>query len=476
MPATGVAGCSPAPAVSKPLHRWLVIVSLALFGLAAAAASLVRRFNLDEFEALHTSWKMLSGETIYVDFLQHHHFLLYHLLGAVIALFGADTSTIIAARLLMLAMAGGIVWITHRIALLVYGRDVALLSAFFLASTVLYLDNAIEIRPDVPMVLCTVAAVWCLARHNASRTLPPLLAGAVLLFVSFLFLQKGAAAVALVGLLTAHQLHTGRLSRRDFCLYWGVLGISSCLFVWYVSAAFTWPRYYSLNWTLNARLLNAQFVFGDKSTRHLLASVRHNPLLWVSFVAGVGTLLRQRSFGMVAFLALGLLGFTAAKTVPHPQYYLLPLPFIAIIAARGLHPLVKRARAPALLLLALTTLQTLFVVRATGESNRQQLARIRYVLAQTDPGDRVYDGQARFNLFRKDIGYFWFGSPEKWRGVASPLEPPGYDLYRLIEQQRPKIVSNSFIDASNPAIARSYTQSGVFGELYVRNDARRGGN
>ena len=60
--------------------------------------SVNRFFDHDEFEAMHTTWKMYQGQDIYTDFIQHHHPFMYYTLLPLYALFGSTTDVLIAAR------------------------------------------------------------------------------------------------------------------------------------------------------------------------------------------------------------------------------------------------------------------------------------------------------------------------------------------------------------------------------------------
>ena len=63
-----------APASRIPERAAAVIAAIAIPLLLSSA---VRRvFDRDEIETIHSAWKMTAGETLYVDFFQHHHPLL----------------------------------------------------------------------------------------------------------------------------------------------------------------------------------------------------------------------------------------------------------------------------------------------------------------------------------------------------------------------------------------------------------------
>lgn len=458
--------------VKKALSRWSRIElaaysGIALFACIAAWSSLFRDFDHDEFEAIHSAWLSFSGQTIYVDFFQHHHFLLYYSLAPVFAVFGEGVDAIMAARFLSLAMTVGIVWLAYRIARMVSGRDVALLSAFFLATTFTFIDKAIEVRPDVPLVLMELLSVFFLLSYFRSREMWRLVASAVALFVGFLFLQKAVFLGILIGILFLYKLWRKELGWREFSVYWGVFAALIALFVWYVSAAFSWSEYFFLNWKLNTGLLNTFPLY-----KYLLRSMAQNPLLWGLFVSGVVIMWRKRSFDTMAFFGLGLLAFIFTTKSPFPQYYMMSLPFVAIVAAATFRNLLEDKGRLAPVLMVVSTLWAAGAVWYMWKSNETQLAKVEYVLSITGPDDLVYDGDAQFNVFRKDMDYFWYSLKAKTGNLTAYRSMRGYeyDAYRLIAEKKPRVVSSSFIKEKDPSIAAHYTKSPVFGELYIRND------
>lgn len=183
-------------------------------------------------------------------------------------------------------------------------------------------------------------------------------------------------------------------------------------------------------------------------------------------------MLKNRTFNLVAFLSIGLLGLIFLTRAPFAQYYLMSLPFIAIIAAFNAHKLFNWNKNLTLFFLVVSAVVSAGVLFYTSESNKAQLQKINYVLSITDPEDRIYDGDANFNIFRKDISYFWFSVKPK-TGVLNAyrlVRPYEYDTYKLIDELKPKIVSNSFIKKGNAAIVNHYIQSEFYKDIFIRKD------
>lgn len=449
----------------KSLIQLVAIFMIVLFFAIALVSSLHRSFNHDEFEAIHSAWKIFSGEKIYLDFLQQHHFLLYYLLGPVFSIFGASVASIIAARMIMLVLAVGIAWLTYRIAELVYDKKIALLSVFFLSTTVIFIQKAIEVRPDVPLVFSCLVSVYFLISYLKLKSVWRLLLSSTFLFIAFLFLQKAVFLAVLIGLFFVYKVYKKQIEYKVFFLYWGLFGMYIGLFILHVSVTFTLSEYIFLNWTINTKLLNTFPLY-----KYLLISMYQNPLFWLLFLIGIVIMIKKKSFNMMAFFSVGLLGFVFLAKTPFPQYYLMALPLISIIAAVQADNFLAKKRLIMAILLILSAAGSIFTVWYAWDDNSKQLKKIEYVLSVTSPNDYVYDGDANFNIFRKDINYFWFSVKPKTGVLVAYrlLRNYDYDVYKLIDKLKPIVISNSFIKKKNPAVMDNYEKSKIFNDLYIR--------
>lgn len=446
-------------------YRVIAWTGIALFVILALIGSWQRSFNHDEFEAIHSAWKVSVGEKIYVDFFQQHHFLLYYLMAGIISLVGSSVKTIIVLRLFIFAMALGIGWLTYQIARMTWGKNVAVLSLFFLSTAIIFLQKVIEVRPDVPYTLMGLAAVFLLLKYFESRKMWQFLLSAAFLFISFLFLQKAVFLIFLIGLVFLYQLWKKKINYKEFFIYWGMMGVFASLFVWYVSVQFSLSQYFFINWIINTKLLNTFPLF-----KYLIISMEQNPLLWVLYFLGLIVMCRKKEFNLVAFLSIGLLGSIFLTKAPFPQYYLISLPFIAIVAGSTAYKLLSWRRSLIAIFLLASGIVSVAVLFYVSESNAVQLKKIAYILSITDSNDQIYDGDANFNVFRKDIDYFWFSVKPK-TGVLiayQMMRPYDYNIYRSIDKFRPKVVSSSFIKKNNPVIVENYVQSEKYKDFFIR--------
>ena len=106
-----------------------------------------------------------------------------------------------------------------------------------------------------------------------------------------------------------------------------------------------------------------------------------------------------------------------------------------------------------------------------NRGNKSQLDKINYVLNLTGPDDYVYDGDIQFNLFRKDLDYYWFSLGE-YGALAThqKLDRYDYNVYDLIGRYKPIIISDFLLDRTNQVIVDQYTVSAGYPDLLIRND------
>lgn len=457
---------APAPALSWGL--------LALLAPLLAAVSYRRWFDHDEFEAVHTAWKIWRGETIYVDFIQHHHPLLYFLLQPVLWLFGPGVDALLAARFLMLALLAATVLVTYGLGLELYrDRRVAAAGALLLALTSLFVAKMVEIRPDVPQTLLALAGTLLVLRGLRTERRRELALGGLLFGLAFLFLQKAVVLLVPVGALLLWRLFR-REARWGGLVAFGLGAAAPVLAAALVLAALgLLDTFVFFNVTYNGLYYRLRGWEAAKLVRNLGVFVGADTLLVLLTAAALVALPKRRADWVAAYLAGAVLLFTLVSGRHNPQYYLPALPFVALLAARGLTLLPTRVAALALLV-AFAAEARLQLQDLRYETNERQLARVRYVMALTEPDDVVYDGNILFNLFRPDLDFLWYmvGPPYKAVETMAALRGYEYDVLELIAEQEPKVISDFGIDAmDDPRIAAHYRPSERFAGLWLRIDA-----
>jgi hypothetical protein len=434
--------------------------------------SFFRYFDHDEFEAVHTGWKILQGQVIYRDFFQHHHAAVYHLLSGLMALTGQEPHTLVCIRLVFLAMSAGIVWLTWLLARDLLGSHAAAGSAvLLLLGTEMFCAAAVEIRPDVPQVLFGMFGLW--ATQRGGRADRPLLSclGGGSLALSFVFLQKALVVIVLVLAAQGLAVWQRRMRARHLGLHLVGLLLTLLPFGLYLWLTDFLSTYFFWNWTLNLH-----FPRPVPDWFFLRQSLLLNAPTWILFAVGLGLAVRGKAWSLVLTggLASALLGAIAAHDVHYPQYFLHFFPLMTLLAAHGLHAVVRRREVlAAVLVLACLGSVGKFTYELVARGNADQLAKVAYVLNGTETTDAVYDGNAQFNLFRPDVDYFWFSVRPGRSGLSAykALKGYEYDLMERIARLRPRVVSTYLLGVEAAAL-KGYRPSTVYPDLLWRVDAQ----
>lgn len=445
-----------------------VLVTLAFFSIS-------KRLDPDEIEHAHTTWLIWQGKEIYIDFFQHHHPFLSYMLVPVVNAFGASIETIMVERRVMLVLALAILFVTWLIAKRAFGRrEIAVASVILTATLGSFFMKAIEIRPDVPQTLAGLLSIYFLLVYYDKKSLKSLVASSVFLAVSFLFLQKSMILVFLVGVMLAYDCLKKRVEVKHAALYGAVFILCIAPYYIYLVLSGSFSMYVMMNWVLNAHIPQH---FGKQT--FILETVRINVLTFVLFALGVIMLVRSRSYTrfLVISLAIPALTFIAFNNIWH-QYLLLFMPFVGITAAYAISSIFSGSRLFRLILLLgaiyvpMSTMHNKGLFNSDNSSLPRQLDRIAYVLSETEEGDKVYDGDVVFNVFRDDIDYFWFCMfPAMCLDTYQKLTGYEYDIYELIAEKKPKVISSYKIDdMSDSRIADFYIESPVIKGLYLRVD------
>ena len=87
--------------------------------------------------------------------------------------------------------------------------------------------------------------------------------------------------------------------------------------------------------------------------------------------------------------------------------------------------------------------------------------------------DVIYDGDIQYNIFRKDLHYFWYLFGKK-RLLNNYNKITGnrygdYDIYELVREKKPKFISLIHLEMKKEDLSRFYKET-KFKDLYLRID------
>jgi 4-amino-4-deoxy-L-arabinose transferase-like glycosyltransferase len=434
--------------------------------LLVLSNSLYGRFSRDELEAIHSSWKILNGEIVYVDFFQHHHPFLYYTLAPLLKVFGESTLTLVFFRVIIFVLYILILWVTYNIALLLFdSKKTGLLSLILLSCITTFFVKATQVRPDVPQVFFGLVAIYFFTQYK-TKSVKYTVLGAFSLGISFLFLQKALFLMIAILLLQLVRLYTKRTTFTTIYVYWCCFILSLLPYLYYIFHNGFMSDYVLYNW-----IININFLDSFSPIRGLVRSYKQNPVVWTFFALGV---LFSRRYIVKEACALSFILLLAVFLVkaPYEQYYMMFFPLMAIIAGHGLvctinnkiaiNSIASFAVAPVAMII--------FCDNLVMTKNTHQLEKIEYVISNTNRNDYVYDGYIKFNVFRKDIDFFWYSiHPNAGLETYQSLYPYHYSSYELIDRFKPKIISNYYIDNMNhETIRKHYHPSDRYEDIFVR--------
>ncbi len=454
------------PAFLWALFAWIL--------LSIAVYSNNRYFDRDEFEHIHTAWKIAQGQEIYVDFFQHHHPFFDYMLTPVISAYGSTADTLFVGRYVMLLLTGCILAVTYFLALRVFrNSEVGILALIFTSAFTAFYTKSIEIRPDVAQALAGLLAVYFLYAYYDRRSSRWLVASAVFLAVSFLFLQKAVVLIAVLAAILLYDIYSKRVPLRDAALYAAVFIACLLPYYGYLVIDGSFGKYFEMNWLLNFYMPQLFSKFES-----LAPVFKENNIICVLYLLGVLALLRSGKEPRFAAISLCLIIFPIIlfKNLWW-QYFLLSIPPAAITAGYAVHSLFGSRLSRFIVILGALYLPLAYMhnhgfFNMNNRDQRAQLDKIEYVLSITEEGDKVYDGKVLFNVFREDIDYFWFCVSYPYcLDTYKKISDYDYDIYDLIATQKPKVISKTGIDNIRDfRVMNEYRVSFRYPDLYIRVD------
>jgi len=456
---------------------WFSILWGMFLGIAVSIVyySFVREFNIDEFEHIHTSWKILQGYEIYVDFFQHHHPLLNYLITPILYIFGDTTTAIFVSRYLILLILAGILAATYFISLRLFkDSEIGIISLILTSTVVTFFVKSIEVRPEVPQTLMGLLSIYFLFVYYDKKSLESLLASAVFLAISFLFLQKAVVLCLVLGVLFLYDLCRKEMQFRHVLLY--ITTFVLCISPYYIYHIINGSikQYFVMNW-----LVNINYPKHFATWIYMIVTIQENILTCTLFLLGILALMRtkRRTNNQIRFgiLSIGLILslFLFKNTWRH--YFIMLIPTVGIISSYALHSIFKDKLSKLIVLLGAIYIP-MAIIHDHGLFKRKnieqlsQLNKIEYVLSITKQDDKAYDGNMKFNLFRDDIDYFWYCvGKNHCLDSYKTITDYDYDIYELISTNKPRVISTFGIDnLDDKRIKDYYKTSERYQDLLIR--------
>ena len=193
----------------------ILLFSLIIFALFI---SINREFSSDEFEAIHTAWKVANGKILYVDFFQNHNPLLYYFLSFFLTVLGAHTYTLYILRFTAFIMFSLCLFFIYSIGKQTFNKNTGIYASI-LSVPALIAFNGIEIDPDVPMLFFELMSLFFLFLFQKNKKKYFLYLSAFSLALSFLTLQKAVVFIGLIYMYLLYKLFLRKITLKLFALF-----------------------------------------------------------------------------------------------------------------------------------------------------------------------------------------------------------------------------------------------------------------
>ncbi|NHZ85965.1 MAG: hypothetical protein GWP19_08800 [Planctomycetia bacterium] len=439
-------------------------IAILLLIVSGIFISYSKKFDIDEIEAMHTAWKILMGEKIYIDFFQHHHSLFYYLLMPIITIFGETAKSLIYARLYFYAIFLLIVYITYKIASIDNNKRISLISVILLLSFTLFSYKAVEIRPDLPQIALILLAIYHFLLYLRNNSIKTLIISAISLGLAFLILQKTVFVIAIIGLIQLYYLIKKEISKKSFLLFWITFLITIFPYYFYLLLTNNLSTYFTFNWLINMEG-SSQF----SPIQNLKNSYHQNTIHWIFYFIAILFIPKNTYIKFMIIVSVALILLLFLVNAPYLQYFIIITPFVSILSAKSMHTLFKN-NIPILYFILLLSIIPYFFEFQKTHNNKNDIKRLQYVLDNTNKNDKVFDGLSYINLYRKDIDFFWFSVYEHGLlEIYQNMTNYHYDIYELIDRYKPKVIfAHTINNMNHKNIKPYYYQSIQYPRIYIR--------
>ncbi|MDX1907251.1 MAG: glycosyltransferase family 39 protein [Bacteroidia bacterium] len=420
--------------------------------------ALVHFINIDEMEALQTTWKILQGGRPYTDFFQHHHPLLWYQALPVLMVTGPSVKAFMALRLVQYLYTLGILAATYLITRqITRSPKTGYIAVLILGTTYFFASVGVEIRPDIAQTFFCVLSYYFLLRHLGSGRMADMAWGGLLMAVGFLFLQKALFFMLPLGLVMVYLWAKRRLTFGALLVYAAAFGVPVVVFVLYYVLTGQGETYLIFAWVINFYKTAEGGLY-----REYVEGLIWNPCFWAGVLVMMPyMILNRKRIPEQVWLTYGigmiLLLIAARNPRAWIQYYFPAFPMLAIPMACMVRDILSGWRSHRRVILALCLagicLPMFLLNFQYKRYNKVILRGLRESKGQHNT--YVYDELLIRNVFRKDLHYFWYsthkgGMMEGYRHFAAR---PGYawfdkakyndfDFCTLVETYRPAIVAS----------------------------------
>ncbi len=413
--------------MKQQIDRWslpfVCLSILATFYLLQYRLLHIHSFDQDELEHLHAAWLVSKGFVPYRDFFTHHMPWFYATLSPFFRYFLVEKTPentfafLFFARKIMWLVTAAILFLTFQLGKVWRDTKTGLVATTLLATTLIFQQKVLEVRPDVFCLIFWLVFLLCLVKslqdtQENQRWVFLFFAAGLSLGAGLLFTQKILFAFPGLCVFALYDGFQKRLNHYFLFVVGLLIPILGTVLYFFSHHALREFFYCTL-------VINLKWVREIDSSFYILRLVKENPfLIFFGFSALFSkNLLRvQSSQRSPADWFLGALvisltvGLVFLSPVPYRQSYLTLLPLLACLAANTLLKITKSKNVLASLFLIAITAYPLGrqALSLTYSDNRDQLSKIAFVMNHSREDETVLDGWTGWGVFRPHAYFYFF--------------------------------------------------------------------
>lgn len=393
---------------------------------------------MDNFEHIHTSWLISTGEVPYRDFFQHHNPLLWYLFAPITQLFYRDINIIYVAQLIAIFTWAINLYLFYSIIKdYLFGKRIAQYTLLILFIHYFIWKDVQNLRPDIFMTTFFLLSLNQFFKYLKNKKLLNLTLSYFYFVISFLFLQKIAIpalgfAISNIWLLLKKEL---KIKETIKALLPSLLLLSGFFYILYTTNSLeNWIKY---NILFNMEVIDYYENFSS------FTSPLKNPMYIIICSIIIYKTFQKNNQEITWCAILFPTVYSAIEFAPYPQYNTLPYLFITPYLSKFIDQIKISNTIKAFILLSLSLLSFYHLIPSENNQNYRDtyITRAKFLINNTTSNDKIINGTQNYsvNLFNKDADYFGFGYCNATK-IVRLNNFAKFNWNKIVYKERPKFL------------------------------------
>ncbi len=430
----------------------------------------------DENEHLYNAYLIFKGYVPYRDFFEHHNPLMWYILSPLYIFFENNANIYYVARFLTFIQLLGIAYFTYKISHRLNLTQPYFAPLFFLGCNIIK-QQALQLRPDIPMTLCTFIGLYFFIYYLDDKKQKNLNLSLLYFFIAFMFLQKALIFIIPICIYLIIYLLKKQIQILTLLQALSIPFLLTLLYILYLYQTDSFSVYLINNYKINAFFLKNSITV-NTLYKLLRAQTFKNPiiisLLLNSFLSSLFFTYKKEKtlslFSLYTFLSFIL---TICTYAPSEHYYIYSIALFSVLCSI----LIEKINIKLLVLWFLINQQ---IINQTSLNNNDQpdlqsfIKINQFITNTTKADDLVFIPTPITGLKQQATGYYYFG-PHEIVNITHKIFPykehPTND--EIILKHKPKVIYIDYepsSEVSNLLDTSYYTIQIKFVKLYIRKN------